>query len=418
MDVFFLVIFTPIVFLFARTFRGAFNLAKLFCYFWIFQIALMSFVLFPLLNLTYVGQIYILVCLLIFLVGSSIGLNYKLNSPKILAIKKISKRKLKIILCFLIMMGFASTLNNVLSHGFSLSQIFDFAELLNMNNEMSVQRYSGAEESRSFVSQIFGIFSSLCPLVGGFSFLLLKSRLSLFSLLPSICASLTSGAKMGVITAFALFVSGVFVCSTVYSIKPRIKIRNVLYITLTTLLFFMVLILSMMFRIGAFDINTLQIVSEKFIAYSLGHLPAFDYWFAKFMDQSQYNYGLGTQTFLGFFHYLGFVDREQGLFQDFVEVSKTGGMTNVYTVFRIFINDFGILGTLLWCFLMGIITQVIYKCLSNNKSPEKFATLMVGVYFFTFWSFVTSIFVYTTYFAILFAFYFVMLICRRNVRYA
>lgn len=352
-----------------------------------------------------------------FLIGSSIGSNYKVNPPKILAINKISRKKLKISLYFLIMMGFASTLNNVLSHGFSLSQLFDFAELLNMNNEMSVQRYSGAEESRSFISQIFGIFSSLCPLVGGFSYMLLKSRLSIFSLVPSICASLTSGAKMGVITAFALFISGIFVCSTAYSIKPKIKIRNIIYITMGTLLFFMVLILSMMFRIGAFDINTLQIVSEKFVAYSLGHLPAFDYWFVKYIGQSDYDYGLGTQTFLGIFHYLGFVDREQGLFQDFVEVTKTGGMTNVYTVFRIFINDFGFWGTLLWCFFMGIITQAMYKCLYKNKNPELYTTLMVGVYFFTFWSFVTSIFVYTTYFALLFGFYFVIIACRKKFRY-
>lgn len=416
MGILFLLLLTPIVISSARTFRGDFNPAKIFCYFWVFQIILMSFVFFPLLRLTYVGQIYILFCLMAFLVGSNLGTGYHISPPKKPAIQLLNIKRLKIVLIFLIIMGFASTLYNVLSHGFSFSQLLDFSELLNMNNEMSVQRYSGAEESRSVISQFFGIFASLCPLVGGFSFLLVKKKLSLFSLFPSICSSLTSGAKMGVITAFALFVSGIFVSSSVYHIKLNIQFRNVLYTLVGTLVFFSVLILSMMFRIGAFDVETLQIVAEKFIAYSLGHLPAFDSWFTFNIINYNPDYTLGTQTFLGFFHYLGFVDRAQGLYQDFVEISRTGGQTNVYTVFRIFVGDFGIIGTLVWCCLMGALTQIIYRNLCANNKPERCIALMAGVYFFTFWSFVTSIFVYTTYFALLIMFYIVMVFCCRNVR--
>lgn len=403
---------------FARKRLRPFSPASLFTIFWAAQILIIVAGWSNYLYFNYTGILYILLGLLCFDVGYLSIKPIKVTpteTPIILPRVVFNKKRSKHVYLFVLILAFIGIFYGIYSHGFSISSMFDLSSFMEMSNLNSVERYSDVDQD-GIIDKIFGINACACPILGGISFYLLEKRkrfLSFLALLPQAIGGLSQGAKMGIITGTFLWLIGLIVTAQLLNIQIKVKFRTVIMLVGSFIGLLALLTVVMMFRIGQFDIDTMYVVFGKAISYGLGHLPAFDMWFSTHEDVLSELTG-GGKIFYGITNTLGILKREGGIFTKMVEVSPNGDETNVYTIFRFFIEDFGTIGALVWLFFMGWLCRKIYDSFMRKQHIYLTITLMCGIYFFISWSFVASIFAYATYIALMFYLYFLIRLIFRK----
>lgn len=397
------IILSILLLVYANKYLFAYSPAMIFTLYWVCQILIITIGGYGYFYFTYTGIIYILLCVITFNIGYSLAStdNSKyihVNRTIIVGYKKNAIKVYYIVLA----LAWFSVIYKFLSEGHNIGELLNFDSFLTLSNQNSVDRYAD-EKSTSILQKLLGINDNCCPIIGGLIFYDFKRNrrwLSYISMLPSILYGFIESAKMGVITSVFLWLIGIVLASQLFNIKLHTKANTLLKIIGGFLLFFFILLGIMMFRIGKFDLDTLEIALGKFISYAFGHLPAFDIWFSDYNEDLN-DLTLGGKTFYGITNALGIMNREQGVFTDFTTISSHGDITNVYSVFRFFVEDFGVYGTLLLLFIIGFIIRIIYQNFLSRKHLMLNLTLMCFVFFFISWSFATSIFVYTTFIAMI-----------------
>ena len=94
----------------------------------------------------------------------------------------------------------------------------------------------------------------------------------------------------------------------------------------------------------------------------LGSTTAFTTWLQNY---KQYSLAFGLYTFAGPMDIIGLNDRQLGFYSEFI--SLPNGYSNIYTAFRGLIHDFSITGSILICFVIGIVAQLSYRrCRDGN----------------------------------------------------
>ena len=94
----------------------------------------------------------------------------------------------------------------------------------------------------------------------------------------------------------------------------------------------------------------------------LGSTTAFTTWLQNY---KQYSLAFGLYTFAGPMDLIGLNDRQLGFYSEFI--SLPNGYSNIYTAFRGLIHDFSITGSILICFVIGIVAQLSYRrCRDGN----------------------------------------------------
>lgn len=353
------------------------------------------------------GILYILLCLFFFDVGYCAHLQNPTRTRDITV--SYNGRVARILYSVVLLFSFFSLFYDIYNHGFGLQNLLNLDSFMEMSNEQSIERYSGDDEG-GILTRLLGMNSYACVILGGMSYYLFSGRkkiLSYLSLLPLILGGLAAGAKMGIITGTILWLIGLLLASQLLDEHLRISFRTIVFVVLGIIAFMVLLIVVMMFRIGAFDLDTLNIVLGKTISYTLGHLPAFDLWFSSHKE-SLSDLTVGGKTFFGITNSLGLLKREGGIFTNMIEVSGNGDRTNVFTIFRFFVEDFGTFGTLMYVFVMGMICKQVYNNFTQKRYIYLSTTLLCSIYFFISWSFVSSIFAYATYIALFFYLYFLL----------
>lgn len=390
-----------------------FSPASVFTLFWTVQILFMVIGWSGFLYFKYVGILYILLCLYCFDLGYCLKIQNRSYKVREVAVDYNGK-KAKRLYFFVVSLSFFSLFYDIFNHGFGLQNLFDLNSFMEMSNEQSVERYSGDEEG-GVLSRILGINTYACATIGGMTYYMFNGRkriLSYIALLPLFLGGLAAGAKMGIITGTFLWLIGLLIISQLRGEQIKINFKKVIIVFLGIIAFIALLILVMMFRIGSFDIDTMYVVFGKTISYTLGHLPAFDLWFFSHEDVLSELTG-GGKTYYGITNTLGILKREGGIFTKMIEVSRDGDETNVFTIFRFFVEDFGTIGTLIYLFIMGMVCRIIYDLFTHKKMIYLSTTLLCGIYFFISWSFVSSVFAYATYIALMFYLYFLFRILFR-----
>ena len=291
-------------------------------------------------------------------------------------------------------------LYSIVLHGFNLQALLSMQDLLNMNRQISEDRYMSGDVS-NVVNQFFLIFCYAAPLFGGFCYRWVGrwTRLvCILTLIPGMFIALTQSMKMGMITGFVLWLTGYLVCSFSYGLPLRIRPRHWLYVLLGFVGFFGILFFSMVFRTGEISEKTIVEISQKFVTYALGHFHCFDMWFS-FHEPAAYAWG--TKTFLGISNVLGLEDRIQGVYQEYYQIGQNGyyGISNIFTIFRSLIEDFGEAGAYLVLFVMGALTKASLKALVCRRNIFLNQVVTTGAYAYLLWSFATSFFAYTSYIA-------------------
>lgn len=380
--------------------------ASLITIFWTVQILVMLTFFSNYLIFTYYGIVYICLCLFVFDSGYILTNIIFKPKPYVQSFVSIHEDKATTIYIIMLFLAFVGVIYSIISNGFNLMALLDFQSALDMSHQNSVDRYSG-EDSGGLLTKLLAINESATTVIGGFLLPVLKGKkrfLSYSAILPPIISGLTQGAKMGIITGMFLYLSGILVGYQLLDKKLKINFKIIFLGIVLFISFLALMVVVMMFRIGKFDIDTMFVVFGKATSYALAHLPAFDIWFNSH-EESIFNLTVGGKTFFGVTNFLGIMERKQGLFETMTTVSTDGSGTNVYSYFRLMVEDFGSLGSLVFLFIMGSICRIVYDNFKQKHNIYFNTVLVCGMYFFISWSFVTSVFVYTTYIVLMFYLY-------------
>tara|TARA_Y100000590_G_scaffold434591_1_gene552916 strand:- start:678 stop:1928 length:1251 start_codon:yes stop_codon:yes gene_type:complete len=140
-------------------------------------------------------------------------------------------------------------------------------------------------------------------------------------------------------------------------------------IFISTALLFSVIIISFlgiqMQRIGSHGkLDPYYMLVERLPSYASGSLSAF----GKHIELDNKKPLLyGQRMFSGIYDILGIAERKPGLYQHWYQISPKGEYSNVFTAFRLFLEDFGIIGFILIAYSLGLITSLLDKRIIYNK---------------------------------------------------
>lgn len=178
--------------------------------------------------------------------------------------------------------------------------------------------------------------------------------------------------------------------STAVFIKKNIK-KLFPYIVL------FLVVICFMFATRNFVSGNVNKVSESFMVYLFGEIPVFNEWFAN-ADYSTLQYSHGRQIVFGIIDQFGL--ESDTLYSNYplLGYGKAGMLSNIYSAFRSYIEDFGFIGCIILHFFAGILTGISeYYCRVSKKHIG--ATIIVSIIStFILFSFIISAWHYFTVF--------------------
>ncbi|MCD8148352.1 MAG: oligosaccharide repeat unit polymerase [Clostridiales bacterium] len=324
-------------------------------------------------------------------IGSS---GYTSNYEETIQIERYHYR----ICVIIILIGVVNVVLQIRSYGFNISSFFDIDSLLDLNATAAYERYYG-NSAVSRILLILNLITQFGILYGGYLHVYAEDKnekvVCLLTIFPVIFNSLVTNTKSGLIGAVIMWGASYLISrKAMHPENPIISLRFLLELILIFVLFIALLLFIMLLRIGRFDQSAWQTVSEKFLIYAFGQVCAFDNWLG---ELNSFDYGFGSNTFMAITNWLGFTNRVQGVYSDVVRIGSRS--TNVYTIFRGVISDFGILGGWLFEFVLGAVSGHAWKklhiCGQSGSLSEKI--VLNAMYFMILYGMIVSPWVYTTY---------------------
>jgi oligosaccharide repeat unit polymerase len=294
---------------------------------------------------------------------------------------------------------------NLSNYGFNLFDLSSLKSLLEINNKIAVLRYSGKIE-KTFFGQIILSLTYLLPFIGGFLYFHLKEKKIIFlSILPQLLIMLSQNTKNSFIAAVLIFISSSIACNIIFSNKiSTFSFKKIILASLIGLLFYSLFLFSFAARRGELNAKVISQSKNKIGNY-VAHLPAFDTYIN---SEKVINYSFGLKTFYGISNYFGVIERKDGVFIDFINF-KSGGKkfkTNVYTVFRLLIEDFGVKGSIIFLSFLSFLFGFFRV---NNIKFKSFSICLISTFiFFILYSFANSVFAYMSYIFSFFMFFLVL----------
>ena len=124
-----------------------------------------------------------------------------------------------------------------------------------------------------------------------------------------------------------------------------------------------------------------------------GNISAFSYWYDNFHGQLL---TFGQFTFGGIFEQLNLSRREVGIYTVSYDANDRMVFTNIYTLFRFLIDDFGYIGTSFFMLGLGFISKKLFLISRNNHIAPM--AILGGILAFLLFSFISSVWAYNTVF--------------------
>ena len=342
------------------------------------------------------GLVFIQLCVLFFCFSYEYSRNFIVTKPTKNPVipNMFMMNALGLISCIL---GCYSALYFSFQNGINFADFLSFEGLLKINNRLAVLRYTGKSNYDLFHS-ILQIFVAFTPMIFGYIYGLSERKWTIpFSFLPALLAVLLENTKAPFIASLVLWFGCFLMGYYCHYLKfPIITKKTILRLMIFFVLVVILLLFSMMLRIGKIDQSTLQVVLKKFMNYAFGHIIAFDHWFGLYLS-SGYTHSLtwGRYSLFSIFDSLNIVSRPQGVYLDYVTVNQIS--TNVYTLFRGVIEDFGIFGALFSFVLLGFVAGFSVKHVNSSAYLSPVYQLSISFIYIYLLFYMVSILTYTTY---------------------
>jgi oligosaccharide repeat unit polymerase len=291
------------------------------------------------------------------------------------------------------------------SQGFSIYDMF--FNVFETAAKYIDMRYSETLEANEF-GRLNLVFSYLAITIGGLLFGVERAKLKLAiilmaAFLPALASMLFQGNKGLLFLFVMLFFAGVLVVRVFENRLYIFDKATVKTVGLSLVVIVPAVVVSFLSR-GLYDSEDSDYVQQRLIyyisSYAFTHIYAFSDWFSFAMgglsinDYKDYDLSYGFQTFMAFFKMLGDTQEvPQGFFDEYYKFEDLL-QSNIYTMFRGLIMDFGVLGTLLFMLISGWGLHFSFYHMLCKKKPAVSIVIfifMIG-YFYT--TFIISIFVW------------------------
>ena len=422
MFILFAILFSLISVLAALRLHDRWDPARYFLIFWGGQVLLIYLAFHNKYIFSGYGLAYISATCLIFSLGTLLGRYFGSGKETETVKYELNEKRALLFLKGGFILAIANVVWGIYVNGFNLRELISFRILMELNNAAAENRYTEAVQS-SALSQLTLIFVYLTPLLGGYLLPLIKGKKRFWcylALLPALLISITQAVKTGLITSVALWATGVLVSAFANNREfISIKLKSVLKLGAVVVLFFAILFVSMVFRTGKFDKEVVEVIGDKFIIYAFGHVPAFDMWFTDNIGELEPTGGV--KTFYGITNFLGIAERKTGVFTEHLFFGKAspGNIlpdtdSNVYTLFRFLLEDFGFIGSLLVIMITGLISGYAWTMVRRQQNLRLAQTILISVLFFIAWSFVASVWAYTSFIATIVLFFGVLMVVYKK----
>lgn len=366
------------------------NPASIFSLFWFLYTALPFVIVFDA-PINPFSVLYIL-CFNAAFVSSVVIFNWRTafqrNSNKVSAVELFNTLLFRAMFYTFSFLAISFSLSGVFSQGFTVGDVF--------TNPMAVaggyakKRYSG-EVVITLFSQIGLLSSYLTVVFGGLLYGSLRRGESklvivIMAFVPSLLVMILQSAKGLFFFSIFLFCGGILVARIYDKSYQLFTLKAARTLGSYAVIVFPVIVMSFLSRglYGSADSAYVIFKLKRYlVTYSSGHIYAFSDWFSdRYFNYSVLSYdqnsmAAGFYTFMSFFRILG-DDRvvPMGVYNQFY-VYGDYIVTNLYTIFRGLIVDFGLLGSLVFAVVIGFINNFVYYRLLCSRENSAYIILLV-----------------------------------------
>jgi len=213
-----------------------------------------------------------------------------------------------------------------------------------------------------------------------------RTMVLLLSFAPALLVMFLQSAKGLFFFSIFLFLGAILVTRIYNKNYTLLDAKGLRSLFACGLLALPVVVASFLSR-GIYQLGDMTLILDRLryylVGYSSVHLPAFSDWFSErylgesLMSYKQEEFTAGFYTFMSFFQLAG-DDREvpMGTYDEFYMYGdQIKG--NLFTVFRGLITDFGLVGSLLFAFVLGLVCNFGYWRLLSRKESAFAVTFFI-----------------------------------------
>lgn len=378
-----LIVLIVILFFSLKLTKIWFNPVSLFSLAWIFLICLPLLVVidepFNPAGILYIAAFT--VCFTCSVVFFPWGLAIRRNKKKLLMVESIAVGRMAGVFLICVLLGLLFNIFDLIAQGIAFS-----SDILAIAGEYTARRYALSLNENVF-SKLALLAAFQSAVFGGLVFGFIRSVrwkvvVMAVALSPSLFVMIFQSAK-GLAFLSAALMIGAWMVTRLFQNDYRAPQIRLGYALGAVSLVFVAVIISFMARFG----NDMDIIRYYLASYSSGHLYAFLDWFSdryfSFSRVSGYDQPelqAGFFTFMGLFKALGDVrEVPLGIYDEFYEIPGLL-ITNIYTVFRGLIADFGLVGSLFVGFFAGFLANTaFFIMLWNRFSAVAIVVFIYGV---------------------------------------
>ncbi|MGD9961708.1 O-antigen polymerase [Nocardioides sp.] len=256
------------------------------------------------------------------------------------------------------------------SHGFAVTQVLSLPGLLSTANSVTVARYSGAGGSL-FVPPLLGIGYAAALVSPTLRFYGAGWLTVLAPVLSSLAFAAVTTERLGLLISAAL-TAGSLISNSVVATgsAPRLSKRIVAGALVAGLTLGAAFTSVAFIRVGRIDPQIADVIYQKQKVYALGSLPAFSEWLERnnATPVQGVRPGWGTSTLAGVEYVTGRSREATRAYDEFEMIDSQGSRSNVYTVFRGLIMDFGVAGAILLLALAGFVFGRVFRRVQITRS--------------------------------------------------
>lgn len=346
--------------------------------------------------------LYILSLLIAFYTGSQIEKkpNKELQIKRFIHDKdQTSKYLERVFVLFLFpatLSGFIGVYLLLHYYGVSVVQLSSPA-ISEISSTMTSDRYDGISLPKSIMICLAFAYSG--SLAGGFIFTFSKKWhmkvLALLPFLPVLIFTMIYTARAPFIFQVILFLSSVI--ASKFALKGQgIRLFTPKFFfwgSICGSLLFIVFMITQMSRMEAgYNFEQLSSTFQHLRVWFFGNISGFSVWFDQgnfFNKPSWGSYSIG-----GIYELLDLSTRKLGLYDMYVNISSSGDQSNIFTLFRLLIDDYSIFGVHILFFILGYLSYLFYEGILNGN--WLYIPFLSAIYSFQLWSFIASFFTYNT----------------------
>ncbi|HET6413425.1 MAG TPA: O-antigen polymerase [Anaeromyxobacter sp.] len=311
--------------------------------------------------------------------------------------RRLSMRVLRATVAAGAVLGVVSIQALVAVHGKSLRDLLDLATWIELGAQFSISRYIDDVDEPLLARLLsIGFFSG--SLIGGVLWVRACSRLDrILALAPLVTALLYAS----VLTTRAVFLYAVMMFGAVqFAMRVydgqhmRRLLHGRLILAVGLGLAFLVILVALLqtSRAGYDTLDQMADTINHIRVWFCGHISGFSAWYREYVLVDEPLHG-GERTLGGLFQLLGLMERRRGVFVDYHSIGA-GEVTNVYTIFRGLLEDFGLAGSVMLLIALGWGAGTLYVAALRKRLAAVAALALV--YCVLLWSPFGSFMTYNT----------------------